>query len=120
MKKLLLSFGTALGLVLGAGSGLRAESIPWGYSAADTVIYNNNSPAQSSSVQMAGSSGVASGNSGIIIYNLTTSSTSPDTAPDSFSNVPFNLAVTFTDIKATGSSSATAKSSDVVTFSGLF
>ncbi len=39
---------------------------------------------------------------------------------DSFTNVPFNLAVTLTDIKATGSSSSSAVTSGVVNFSGLF
>jgi hypothetical protein len=119
MRKSLVAFA-ALAVWLMVGTAVRADSIPWGYSASDTAIFNNNNPVQSSSIAMKGSSGVASGNSGIIIYNLTTSSTAMDTSPDSFSSVPFNLAVTLTDIKATSSSSGTAKPSDVVNFSGLF
>jgi hypothetical protein len=74
----------------------------------------------SSSIVMKGSSGVASGNSGIIIYNLTTASTATAESPDSFSSVPFSLAVTLTDIMATGSASGGKKTSDIVGFTGLF
>ena len=119
MKKSLVSFA-ALALLLVAGTTVRADAIPWGYSASDATIYNNNTPAKTSSISMTGSSGVASGNSGIIIYNLTTSSTATDASPDSFSSVPFNLAVTLTDIKSTASLSLSAKPSDVVSFAGLF
>lgn len=110
----------SLATLLLTGAGVRADSIPWGYSAADTVIYNNNNPIKTSAVNFTGSSGVASGDSGIIIYNLTTTSTAVDGAPDSFSKVPFDLGVTLTDIKATGSKSGTVTSSGVVNFSGLF
>jgi hypothetical protein len=113
-------FVVALAGLLGAGSSLRADTIPWGYSAASTDIFNNNNPIKSSTVSFAGSSGVASGDSGIIIYNLTTNSTATDGAADSFSNVPFNLGVTFTDIKATSSASGSAKPSDTINFAGLF
>jgi hypothetical protein len=119
MRKSLVTFA-ALAVVFVVGSAARADSIPWGYSATDTTIFNNNTPAKSSSINMTGSAGVASGNSGIIIYNLTTSSTALDTDPDSFSSVPFDLSVTMTDIKATSSASGTAKVNDVINFSGLF
>jgi hypothetical protein len=97
-----------------------ADSIPWGYSAANTEIFNNNSPAMSSSVKFNGASGVATGSSGIIIYNMAATSGVSESSPDSFSNVPFDLAFTLVDIKATSSVSGSAKSSDVVHFGGLF
>src|SRR5262245_37071384 len=120
MRKTFAWFVVALAGLLAAGTSVRADSIPWGYSAASTDIVNNNNPIKTSGISFAGSSGVASGDSGIIIYNLTTNSTAPDTTPDSFSNVPFNLGVTFTDIKATSSASASAKASDMINFAGLF
>src|SRR5205085_2586095 len=54
------------------------------------------------------------------IYNLTTTSGADSTSPDSFSSVPFNLAVTLTDVKATGSASPSAVSSAPISFAGLF
>jgi hypothetical protein len=116
----LATLSAALATLLLSGAAVWADSIPWGYTAADTEIFNNNTPAMSSSIVMKGSSGVASGNSGIIIYNLTTTSAAGDSAPDSFANVPFDLAVTLTDIKATGSSAGTKTTNGVVKFSGLF
>jgi len=118
--KLVAWFVVALAGLLVTGTSVRADGIPWGYSAASMDINNNNNPIKSSTVSFAGSSGVASGDSGIIIYNLTTSSTAADSSPDSFSNVPFNLGVTFTDIKATSSVSGSAKASDTINFAGLF
>lgn len=121
MKRTLVSLSAALATLLISGAAVWAESIPWGYTAADTEISSNNpSPLPPSVIKMKGSSGVASGNSGIIIYNLTTESTSPDSAPDSFANVPFDLAVTLADIRATGSASGSKKTNDIVKFSGLF
>jgi hypothetical protein len=120
MKRSLVMLVAAVATVLLAGTNVRADNIPWGYSSTDTEIFNNNNPITSSSVKFTGSSGVASGASGIIIYNLSATSTAGDASPDSFSNVPFNLAVTFTDIKATGSASGGAKASDSVNFAGLF
>jgi len=118
-KSLVAWFVVALAGLLVTGS-VRADTIPWGYSAASTDIVNNNNPIKTSGVSFAGSSGVASGDSGIIIYNLTTNSTADSSGPDSFSNVPFNLGVTFTDIKATSSTSSSAKASDTINFAGLF
>ncbi len=121
MKQTMTAWCAALAVLLAAAAApVRADSIPWGYSATTTKINNNNNPLGTSTVTFAGSSGVASGDSGIIIYNLTTSSTAIDSAPDSFSNVPFNLAVNFTDILATGSSSGTKTTNGSVNFSGLF
>jgi hypothetical protein len=119
MKRMLVSLGAALATLLCASTGVQADSIPWGYSATSPpAISASTSPL--SSVNFSGSSGVASGNSGIIIYNLTTASSAPDASPDSFNNVPFNLAVNLTDIKATGSSAPGATPTGSVNFSGLF
>jgi hypothetical protein len=120
MKRTFVMLGAALATLLMAGSAVKADNIPWGYSATDTEIFNNNNPVKSSSVVMKGSSGVASGNSGIIIYNLTTTSGTDELTPDSFANVPFDLSVTLTDIKATGSVGGTAKTSETLNFAGLF
>lgn len=102
------------------GSPAIADSIPWGYSAGNAEIFNNNNSSLLSSVKFAGASGVATGSSGIIIYSLTASSSASDSSPDSFANVPFDLAFTLTDIKATGSVSGASKTSEVIHFSGLF
>src|SRR5262249_54550540 len=117
MRKSLVSLG-AIALALLAQSTVRADGIPWGYSAADTKIYNDPS-VKTSSITFAGGSGVANGDSGVIIYNLTTAS-NPTSGADSFGNVKFDLAVTLTDVNATSSSSSQKKASDVVNFSGLF
>jgi hypothetical protein len=119
MKRSLVSFAVAIAF-FAVTTAVRADSIPWGYSATSTAIVNNNNALSSSTINFTAGSGVASGNSGIIIFNLTTTSTAVDGSPDSFSNVPFNLAVTLTDIKATGSSSPSAITTAPVNFSGLF
>jgi hypothetical protein len=119
MKKMWLSLGAAMALLL-SGSTAWADVIPWGYSATDTTIFNSNNPIQTSSVVFKGSSGVASNNSGIIIYNLTATSSADPSSPDSFNNVPFNLAVTLTDIKSTGSLDKSAVTSGQVNFAGMF
>jgi len=118
MRKSLVSLG-AIALALLAQSAVRAEGIPWGYSAADTKIYNDPT-VKTSSITFAGSSGVANGDSGVVIYNLTTSSNPTAGTTDSFNAVKFDLAVTLTDVNATSSSSSQKKASDVVNFSGLF
>jgi hypothetical protein len=119
-KSLVAWFVVALAGLLGVSTSVRADGIPWGYSANSTDIFNNNNPIMSSSIAFAGSSGVASGDSGIIIYNLTTTSSAIDGSADSFSNVPFSLGATFTDIKATSSTHASAKSTGTIDFAGLF
>jgi hypothetical protein len=101
-------------------SGARADSIPWGYAAGNAEIFNNNNGSKTSAIQFAGASGVATGNSGIIIYNMTTMSTASEASPDNFFNVPFDVSFNLTDVLATGSSSGSAKSTDLVHFSGLF
>jgi hypothetical protein len=110
----------ALAALLLSGAAVRADSIPWGYSASSTQIFNSNNPIQTSSISFTGSSNVASGNSGIIIYNLTTASSASTATPDSFTNVPFNLSVTLTDIKATSSASSNVQQNGTINFSGLF
>ena len=80
MKKSLVLFAAALAFLI-AGTTVRADSIPWGYSATSTSITNNNNASATSTINFTAASGVASGNSGIIIYNLTTSSTAMSTSP---------------------------------------
>ncbi len=114
-------FAALAAFLLVAVTPVSAQSIPWAYGAAGTTIDSNNSPMPTSSITFSGSSGVASGDSGIIIYKVTTKSTATDGAPDSFSDVPFNLSVTLTDAKTTGSTSkGTVTPSGNVKFSGLF
>jgi len=103
-----------------ASTGVRADSVPWGYSAGNAEIFNNNNSANSSSIVFNGASGVATGSSGIIVYNMAATSGVGESSPDSFSSVPFDLSFTLSDVKATGSASSTAKLSGVVHFSGLF
>jgi hypothetical protein len=98
----------------------KADSVPWGYSAGDGQISNSNNAASTSSINFTGANGVATGSSGIIIYNMTTSSSATDASPDSFANVPFDLAFTLTDVKATGSSSPSAKASQLMHVTGMF
>jgi hypothetical protein len=97
-----------------------ADSVPWGYSASDAQIYNSNNASKTSSINFAGKSGVASGSSGIIVYQVTASSSASSAGPDSFSNVPFNLAFKLTDVMATGSKSANAQVSETIKVAGLF
>lgn len=122
MKKSLVWFGAAaLAALLFTGASVRADSIPWGYGAVSAdPIPASTSPL--SSIQVIGSSGNPTGNSGIIIYSLKTlsSNNGVDSPPDSFNNVPFNLAINFTDIKALSAGSGTVKTTGVVNFSGLF
>lgn len=119
MKKSLVLFAAALAAVLLAGASAHADSIPWGYSATTPApISASTSPL--SSITFSGASGIASGSSGIIVYNLTANSAATSAAPDSFTNVPFNLALTLTDITSTGSASPSAVTTGTVNFAGLF
>ncbi|HZZ77736.1 MAG TPA: hypothetical protein VFE62_04400 [Gemmataceae bacterium] len=119
MKKSLVKFAASVAMLLIGSISVYADSIPWGYSATSPAdISASTSPL--SSISFTGASGVASGDSGIIIYNLKTNSSTTDAAPDSFSNVPYNLAISLTDIKATSSLSPGAIATGVVNFSGLF
>jgi hypothetical protein len=121
MRKTLVSLCAAAGLFL-TGTAARADMIPWQYAATDTTIYNSNNAIKTSSINFTGSSGVVSSPSnasGIIIYNLTSTS-SQTTTGDTFSNVPFSLSVTLTDIKGTGSKDPLAMASGTVTFSGTY
>lgn len=119
MKSLLVKFAASVAVLLVGSISVYADSIPWGYSATSPAdISASTSPL--SSITFTGASGVASGDSGIIIYNLKTNSSATDAAPDSFSNVPYNLAINLTDIKATSSVLPGAITTGVVNFSGLF
>jgi hypothetical protein len=123
MKKMLVRFGAAALAALLLSATAHAQPIPWGYGAVSQPdIAATSSPL--SSIQLIGSSGNPSGNSGIIIYSLKTSSLNDGVsqAPDFFNNAPFGLTVNLTDIKATGAnpSFSNTKVTDVVNFSGLF
>jgi hypothetical protein len=119
MKSLLVKFAASVAVLLAGSISVYADSIPWGYSASSPAdISASTSPL--SSISFTGASGVASGDSGIIIYNLKTNSSATDSAPDSFSNVPYNLAISLTDIKATSSVVPGAITTGIVNFSGLF
>ena len=116
MKRMLASFGAALVAALLSGTGVHADTIPWGYSATtSTPVISGSSPL--SQIIITGSSGVANGDSGIIIYSMQSKS-SVSSPADTFSSVPFNLAVNLTDIKSTGTPGAT--STGTINFSGLF
>lgn len=118
MKKYLLSFASTAMLLL-VGTSVRADQIPWAYSAVSpTAISASTSPL--SSIAFSGSTGNPHGPSGIIIYTVTASSFASESSPDSFSNVPFNLSVKLTDINSTFSGSGTVKTTDTVNFAGLF
>ncbi len=119
MRKTLVSLCATAALLV-CGTAVRADNIPWGYSATDTTIFNSNNAIQTSSIQFKGSSSVANNNSGIIIYNLTTTSSQDPSTPDSFVNVPFNLSVTLSDIKSSSSTQPNAVSSLPVSFAGQF
>lgn len=110
----------AAAALLTTGDGVRADTVPYGYSASDTTIFNSNNPIQTSSIAFKGSSSVATVNPGIVIYRLTTSSSQDPSTTDSFTNVPFNLGVTMTDIWATKSALPTAVTSGSVSFAGVF
>ena len=119
MKRSLVSFIAALAALLVVAASAHADSIPWAYSATSPApIAASTSPL--SSITFSGASGVASGSSGIIVYSVTSNSFATDASPDSFLNVPFNLAINLTDVKSTGSASPGATPSGVVNFAGLF
>lgn len=111
---------TAVASLVLSSAAVRADNIPWGYNAASTSIDNNVGGVKTSSISFDGAIGGATGDSGIIIYNMKTSSTAPDDALDGFNNVPFGLSVTLTDIKSTGSVDAGKVVSGAVNFAGQF
>src|SRR5436305_4652400 len=85
MRKSLVSLcATALAALLVTGAAARADSIPWGYTSASTEIFNTNNPIKTSSISFNGSTAGATGDSGIIIYNLESHSSAEIGSPDSF------------------------------------
>lgn len=114
MRKTLVSLCAATALLF-TGTAVQAQSIPWGYSATDYVTYSG--PIKTSSITFQGRSGAPNGDSGIIIYNLTTQYNGDGTA-DAFSNAPFHLDISLTDIAAIKDLSPSAKQTDKVTFDG--
>ncbi len=112
---------TAVASLILSSAVVRADNIPWGYNASSTSIDNNGGGIKTSSIAFNGAIGGATGDSGIIIYNLKTSSSAEIESPDSFTNVQFDLAITLTDLKATGADPKVKQVvSDTVKFSGQF
>lgn len=126
MRKALVTLCAAAVATLVATGAVRAENIPWGYSATSKAgetsfeIKSNNGPLQSSSIKFNGSSGTANNASGIIVYQLESSSSALEDAPDSFSAVGFDLSITLSDIKSSSSVGGTIVNKGTVDFSGTF
>jgi hypothetical protein len=122
MKKSFAWFSAAvLAALLFSGAQAHAQSVPWSYGAMSSdPISATSSPL--SSITFSGSSGNPSGNSGIIIYTVTTSSLNDGVSQpaDYFNNVPFNLAVNLSDTNSLKAKSGTVNTTGVVNFSGLF
>lgn len=118
MQRSLVSLlAAALAAVFITGGVARAEDFPWSYSGTGTTIYNSNNSLKSSAINFLGTAGGATGDSGIIIFNLSTESTASLTSPDSFSKVPYSLQLTLGDtksLKSVGTTSGTLK------FTGAF
>lgn len=106
-RSLATLLAAALAAVFVTAGGARAEDFPWSYSGTGTTIFNTNNSAQTSSINFVGTSGNATGDSGIIIYNLSTSSTATLASPDSFTKVPYDLTLTLGDTKSLGKDSST-------------
>src|SRR5262245_58492817 len=101
-RSLVTLLSAALVTVLVTGGAARAEDFPWSYSGTGATIFNNNNGAMTSSIVFAGTSGGAVGDSGIIPFNSSTTSTALLSAPDSFNKVPYDLSLTLGDTKALG------------------
>ena len=106
-RSLATLLAAALAAVFITAGGARAEDFPWSYSGTGTTIFNNNNSAQSSSINVTGTSGGATGDSGIVIFNLSTDSTATLGAPDSFNKVPYNLSLTLGDTNSLGKPTST-------------
>jgi hypothetical protein len=129
MRKILVSLAAAAVLLM-SNTAVRADIINFGYSSDPNVnptppvggdasmIYNSNNAIQTSSIKFTPANGAAtydgSAPSQFIIYNLTTKSTATagPGSYDSFSNVPFNLGVTITDLASSAQ--------QTLGFSGLY
>jgi hypothetical protein len=117
MQRSLVSLlAAAVAAVLVTGGVARAEDFPWSYSGTGTTISNNNNSALTSAINFVGTSGGAVGDSGIIIYNLSTDSTALLSAPDTFTKVPYDLTLTLGDTKSLGKSTT----SGTLKFTGNF
>jgi hypothetical protein len=90
-------FGSALALVLCAGTDARASFIPWSY---------NWSPGSASVAATTGSGriftsnelfGHAEGSTNLVVTDLRTASTAPRDHPDVFTNAPFSATLTIVD-----------------------
>ncbi|MCI0379018.1 MAG: PEP-CTERM sorting domain-containing protein [Gemmataceae bacterium] len=116
MQRSLVSFIAVAIASLSFAAGARAEDFPWSYTGEGTEIFNNNNAAKSSSISFTGTSGGATGDSGIVIFNLASFSSADLSAPDSFTTVPYGLTLTLGDTKSLGSD----KTSGTLTFTGEF
>ncbi len=121
MRKPLVSLcAPVLAALLATGSSARAENFPWSYSATASTTITTSPLPNASSVTFAGASGVAGGNSGIIIFNLTASSSQDPGTADTFNAVPFDLKLTINDATSLSSTDAKAVKSGSVDISGTF
>jgi hypothetical protein len=101
-RSLATLLAAAVAAVFATAGGVRAEDFPWSYSGTGTNIFNNNNGDASSAIHFVGTSGGATGDSGIIIYNLSTESTATLAAPDNFKKVHYDLQLTLGDTKSLG------------------
>jgi MYXO-CTERM domain-containing protein len=109
MRKTLAALGAFIALLTVPAA--RADVVPWTAVGSDTTIFNNNSPAHTSSVTFKGltvfgSSVVGGAPSGFEIFDVSVSSTAQAVSPDSFTNVPFTLNLSLTDEKSLGKAGA--------------
>lgn len=116
------AFTLAVAALLGVGTQVRADNVPWSYGAVSPgSISATSSPL--SSVTFKGSSGNPNGDSGIIIYTVSSSSFNDGVAqaPDFFKDVPFDLTINLGDTNALKAGKGVKSvSQGVVKFSGLF
>jgi hypothetical protein len=125
MRASLTSLGIfAPAALLAIVAGVRADTSPWGYIAANSQIFNSDTPLQTSSITFTGDRGVANGDSGIVLYTVTASSLIHSfqdfSAPNSFTNVPFDLKFNLFDINSTSSTDPAAVKSGALDFTGTF
>jgi hypothetical protein len=114
------TLATLLAMVAGVrGDAIHADGTPWGFTATTTQIVNNGTSQQTSSINFAGNSGVNFGSMEIIPYTLTVSSSADPSVPSSFTDVPFDLKITLSDLQGAGSNNFVAPSA-IAEFKGTF
>jgi hypothetical protein len=108
----------ALGVLLLTGTNVWADPVPWSYIASPqpAIAADGGGP---SLINIAANNGSGSGNSGIIIYNMTLKGST--TSTDTFTGVPFSLSLSLTDLLATSPlASGAVNASGTVNFTGKF